>query len=150
MLQCYINLMKRLFQILMTQIRAQGQNSVKYKLVQKQTISFASKVLTPQQRKYCTTRKELLAIVVDIKQDQDKDLNKIKSWLRSEIEPSRKELALGGPIEKYFRSCKSQLQRRNNILYYLWEDNVNPRYPFVAPKNIQDEMLKYCYKQNIY
>lgn len=27
-------------------------------------LSFASKVLTPQQRKYCTTRKELLAIVV--------------------------------------------------------------------------------------
>ena len=32
------------------------------------TISFASKVLTPQQRKYCTTRKELLAIVVFTRQ----------------------------------------------------------------------------------
>ena len=32
------------------------------------TISFASKVLTPQQRIYCTTRKELLAIVVFTRQ----------------------------------------------------------------------------------
>lgn len=32
------------------------------------TICFASKVLTPQQRKYCTTRKELLSIVVFTRQ----------------------------------------------------------------------------------
>lgn len=32
------------------------------------TICFASKVLTPQHRKYCTTRKELLSIVVFTRQ----------------------------------------------------------------------------------
>lgn len=32
------------------------------------TICFASKVLIPQQRKYCTTRKELLSIVVFTRQ----------------------------------------------------------------------------------
>ena len=36
-----------------------------------------------------------------IRQDQDKDINKIKSWLRSEIVPSQKELALSSSSVKY-------------------------------------------------
>jgi hypothetical protein len=35
---------------------------------EEKTICFASKVLTPAQRKYCTTRKELLAIVTFTRQ----------------------------------------------------------------------------------
>ena len=77
--------------------------------------------------------------------NQDKDLNKIKSWLRSEIEPSQKELALSSPSVKYFWSFRSQLYLRDNILYYLWEDTVNPRYLFVAPEKMQYEILKYCH-----
>jgi hypothetical protein len=79
------------------------------------------------------------------KQDQDKDLYKIKSWLKSQDQPSQKELTLSSPSVKYFWSCKSQLYMKDNILYYLWEDSVKPRYLFVAPKNMQYEILKYCH-----
>lgn len=67
-------------------------------------------------------------------QDKDYDLYKIKTWLESGIKPSQKELSLSSPSVRYLWACESQLQVKNGVLYYLWEDHIHTRYLFVVPK----------------
>lgn len=78
-------------------------------------------------------------------QDEDDDIQKIKTWLESKIVPTQKELSLCSPSIRYLWSCKSQLHLRDGILYYLWEDQIQPRYIFVVPKNMQPKVLEYCH-----
>lgn len=72
------------------------------------------------------------------KQDKDKNLYQLKMWLKSNTQPSQRDLALSSPNIKYVWSCKSQLHLRDNILYYLWEDRINPRFLFVS-------LMRHCY-----
>ena len=52
-------------------------------------------------------------------QSQDLDIKHILSWLKNEYEPSAQELKLSSKTVRHFWLCKSQLQIRDDILYYL-------------------------------
>jgi len=46
---------------------------------------------------------------------------------------------------RYFWNNRSQLQLRDGILYYLWEEPICPRLLLVAPKILQQEILENCH-----
>ena len=78
-------------------------------------------------------------------QSGDSDLSKLTGWLQNDHCPSQFELSLSSPAVKYFWSNKSQLVFFDGILYYKWEDPINPRHLLLAPKELQSKIMKYCH-----
>ena len=78
-------------------------------------------------------------------QSSDGNLKILIEWIEHDYTPSQQELSLSSNEIKYFWSCKSQLHMVDKLLYYKWEDPVNPRYLFVVPDKLKEEIFKYCH-----
>ena len=83
------------------------------------------------------------------RQKNDPDIAVLLKWINSSHNPSQQELSLSSPSVKYFWSCKSQLFVKDDTLFYLWEDPVAPRYLFVAPQSMHEEILSHCHDDPI-
>lgn len=79
------------------------------------------------------------------KQMKDQDLRLLISWIKQKYTPSKQELQLSNRTVRHFWMCNTQLQLRNGILYYKWEDPVNPRLLLLVPKQMQKEVLYGCH-----
>jgi hypothetical protein len=49
------------------------------------------------------------------------------------------------PQVHHLWNCKSQLQLREGILYYLWKDPLQDRLLFIVPKGLRQQVLRYCH-----
>jgi transposase InsO family protein len=75
-------------------------------------------------------------------QESDADLKTIINWLESERIPTQAQLALSGPGVRHYWQLRSQLFFSDKVLYYKWEDPLEPKNLFVVPSILQDEVLK--------
>ena len=57
-------------------------------------------------------------------QRQDKNVSTVTSW---EHEPSKQGMQMCSPATRHLWRCKSQLKFENDVLYYVWEDNMKSR-----------------------
>ncbi len=69
------------------------------------------------------------AVAVDLpaenfrkEQSKDPDLAAVFRWLQDQSEPFALELSLASPAVKYYWQHRQQLQMRNGVLYYRWQD----------------------------
>ena len=74
-------------------------------------------------------------------QETDADLQKIKIWLTSGLEPDQKELALCSPGVKYLYLHKSQLKLESDLLYYIWKDDLSDCLLFIVPRKLKDMVM---------
>ncbi|CAG2252545.1 unnamed protein product [Mytilus edulis] len=52
---------------------------------------------------------------------------------------------MSSPFVRHLWQSKSQLEFRNGILYYFWDDAVAPRLLFITPRKLRQEMLHLCH-----
>ncbi|CAG2207154.1 unnamed protein product [Mytilus edulis] len=78
-------------------------------------------------------------------QMKDSDLKTLKRWIEDKYEPTKAELKLGSEVVRHFWSLRQQIQIKDNILLYKWEDPISPRLLFMAPKQMQKELLHGCH-----
>lgn len=76
---------------------------------------------------------------------KDPDLKTLKDWTIQKHIPSVPELKLSSKAVRHFWLCNSQLELKDEVLYYRWEDPVCPKLLFMAPKQMQPEILHYCH-----
>jgi len=79
------------------------------------------------------------------RQRQDKHLSTVISWLAWDHEPSKQEMQMCSPATHSLWHCKSQLKFENDVLYYVWEDNMKSRSLLVAPDSLKPEILRLCH-----
>lgn len=78
-------------------------------------------------------------------QNQDTDIKQLVNWLNDDYEPRKQELQMCSPQVRHLWNCKSQLQLKDGILYYLWEDPLQDRLLFIVPKGLRQQVLRYCH-----
>jgi len=72
-------------------------------------------------------------------------LSTVISWLAWDHEPSKQEMQMCSPATRHLWHCKSQLKFENDVLYYVWEDNMKSRSLLVAPDSLKPEILRLCH-----
>ena len=77
-------------------------------------------------------------------QMEDKDLQPILNWLEEE-DPTAEELYLCSPTTKALWLHKQQLQTKNGVLYYSWEDPIENRLLLVVPESLKETVLQECH-----
>ena len=75
-------------------------------------------------------------------QENDPDLSIIIHWLESGNKPTESDLSLSSPAVKHLWLHRSQLSFRNNVLYYQWEDAMEPRCLLIVPNCLKPEILE--------
>ena len=80
-----------------------------------------------------------------VQQKQDPDLKQLVTWLDSNRQPSQKELSLSSPSVRYFWAFAPQLEIKQGILYYRWENGISCKYLFVAPKQMRQDIIRNCH-----
>ncbi|CAC5356208.1 unnamed protein product [Mytilus coruscus] len=78
-------------------------------------------------------------------QMKDPDLKTLKRWIEDKYEPTKAELKLCSEVVRHFWSLRQQIQIKDNILLYKWEDPISPRLLFMTPKQMQKELLHGCH-----
>ncbi|VDI50565.1 Hypothetical predicted protein [Mytilus galloprovincialis] len=78
-------------------------------------------------------------------QMKDSDLKTLKRWIEVKYEPTKAELKLCSEVVRHFWSLRQQIQIKDNILLYKWEDPISPRLLFMTPKQMQKELLHGCH-----
>ncbi|CAC5407142.1 unnamed protein product [Mytilus coruscus] len=78
-------------------------------------------------------------------QKNDIDLSTLIAWLSTDFSPSKQDLQMSSPFVRHLWQSKSQLEFRNSILYYFWDDAVAPRLLFITPRKLRQEMLHLCH-----
>ncbi|CAC5407124.1 unnamed protein product [Mytilus coruscus] len=78
-------------------------------------------------------------------QKNDIDLSTLIAWLSTDFSPSKQELQISSSFVRHLWQSKSQLEFRNGILYYFWDDAVAPRLLFITPRKLRQEMLHLCH-----
>ncbi|VDI47034.1 Hypothetical predicted protein [Mytilus galloprovincialis] len=78
-------------------------------------------------------------------QMKDSDLKTLKRWIEDKYEPTKAELKLCSEVVRHFWSLRQQIQIKDNILLYKWEDPISPRLLFMTPKQMQIELLHGCH-----
>ncbi|CAG2233875.1 unnamed protein product [Mytilus edulis] len=78
-------------------------------------------------------------------QKNDIDLSTVIAWLSTDFSPSKQDLQMSSPLVRHLWQSKSQLEFRNGILYYFWDDAVAPRLLFITPRKLRQEMLHLCH-----
>ncbi|CAG2207160.1 unnamed protein product [Mytilus edulis] len=78
-------------------------------------------------------------------QMKDSDLKTLKRWIEDKYEPTKAELKLCSEVVRHFWSLRQQIQIKDNILLYKWEDPISPRLLFMTPKQMQKELLHGCH-----
>ncbi|VDI29490.1 Hypothetical predicted protein [Mytilus galloprovincialis] len=76
---------------------------------------------------------------------KDYDLKTLKRWTEDKYEPTKAELKLCSEVVRHFWSLRQQIQIKDNILLYKWEDPISPRRLFMTPKQMQTELLHGCH-----
>ena len=74
-------------------------------------------------------------------QEADSDLSRMRTWLTTGVEPAQKELALCNPAVKYFHLHQSQLKIDNELLYYVWKDELKDRLLLVVPHEMKEKVM---------
>ena len=72
----------------------------------------------------------------------DPELSININWLESGNKPTESDLSLSSPAVKHLWLHGSQLSFRNNVLYYQWEDAMEPRCLLVVPNSFKSEILE--------
>ncbi|CAC5356179.1 unnamed protein product [Mytilus coruscus] len=78
-------------------------------------------------------------------QMKDSDLKTLKRWIDDKYEPTKAELKLCSEVVRHVWSLRQQIQIKDNILLYKWEDPISPRLLFMTPKQMQNELLHGCH-----
>ena len=79
------------------------------------------------------------------KQLQDPDLADVITWLESGVEPSQADLGLSSGSTKHYWQLKSQLRLKKGVLFYQWEDPLEPALLLVVPQVLKPEVLQHCH-----
>ena len=79
----------------------------------------------------------------EIKQHEmkDDDLKILHNWLNSELS----EADLTGPTVRSYWSMTEQIRDVQGVLYYRWEDTVNPRWMLIVPHAWRKEVWTCCH-----
>ena len=83
-------------------------------------------------------------------QSKDLDLIPILGWLDSGHEPTQAELALSGSATKHYWLSRSQMTLKDGVLYYKWEDPLEPSLLLVVPHTLKGEVLRICHDTRDY
>jgi hypothetical protein len=65
---------------------------------------------------------------------KDLALRLLMSWVKQKYTPSKQELPLNNRTARHFWMGNTQLQLRDGVIYYKWEDPVTPRLLFLSSK----------------
>ena len=79
------------------------------------------------------------------KQREDPDLAPIIKWLSEKENPSSHKLYLQSPATKHLWLCKDQLQFKDQVLFYHWNDKINCKLVLLVPKSMKEEILHLCH-----
>ena len=82
---------------------------------------------------------------IALAQRDDGDLRTIILWLEQNIEPTQAVLALSSPAIRHYWLARPQLQLRQSVLYYVWNDGSLVKYKLVVPVSLRDEVLRLCH-----
>jgi transposase InsO family protein len=74
------------------------------------------------------------------KQRNDSELSVVIRWLTGDA-PTQAELAISGLAEKHYWRMRDQLEFRDGVLFYRWEDVLEPRYLLVVPYDLRTDVL---------
>ena len=74
-------------------------------------------------------------------QAEDPVIQKLRTWVESEVVPKQSEIALCCPAVKYFYINKERLVSKDGLLYYKWEHKLGDRLLLIVPKELQQEVL---------
>ena len=66
----------------------------------------------------------------------------IINWLESKKIPTESELALSSPCVKHLWLHKVQLSFHKNVLYYQWEDALEPKRLLLVPFSLKSEIIE--------
>ena len=83
-------------------------------------------------------------------QENDPELSIIINWLESGNKLTESDLSLSSPAVKHLWLHRSQLSFRNNVLYYQWEDAMEPRCWHMGRDNTWRNIKKSFYWHNLY
>ena len=75
-------------------------------------------------------------------QDNDPDLSVIINWLETANLPTESELALSSPCVKHLWLHRDQLSFHKDVLYYRWEDALEPKRLFLVPSSLKSEIIE--------
>ena len=75
-------------------------------------------------------------------QESDTDLGKVIQWLKEKIVPTQAELALSSPETRHYWQLRDQLFFSNGVLFYKWEDPLEPKILLVVPFALREEVMK--------
>ncbi|CAG2207198.1 unnamed protein product [Mytilus edulis] len=83
----------------------------------------------------------LILVELHGEQMKDSDLKTLKRWIEDKYEPTKAELKLCSEVVRHVWSLRQQIQIKDNILLYKWEDPISPRLLFMTPKQMPKELL---------
>ena len=83
-------------------------------------------------------------VILKQHQMEDKDLQPILKWLEEENR-TPEELYFCSPTTKALWLHKQQLQTKNGVLYYSWEDPIENRLLLVVPESLKETVLQECH-----
>ena len=75
------------------------------------------------------------------KQTEDHDLKRVIRWITLDKEPSEAKLALSSPTVKHLWRMRQQLVVKEGVLFYKWEDALEPRSLLVVHYDMRDEIM---------
>ena len=74
-------------------------------------------------------------------QINDAELVRVIDWLETEFVPDQQILAMAGQSIKHLWRLKDQLFFKEGVLFYKWEDALEPRNLLLVPKSLRDDVL---------
>ncbi len=73
-------------------------------------------------------------------QAKDPDLELILRWLHLQQDPSPLELSLMSPASKYYWLHRTQLELKDEVVYYRWFDAVQDVWKLVVPSSLKESV----------
>ncbi len=74
-------------------------------------------------------------------QSKDPDFAVVLRWLQDHSEPTVLELSLASPAVKYYWQHRQQLQLKDGVLYYRWQDPSQDVWKLVVPATLRDGVM---------
>ena len=73
---------------------------------------------------------------------RDPDLAEIIIWLENGHDPTQAELGLSGACTKHYWQLRKQLRFKKGVLFFQWEDPLEPSLLLVVPHSMKEQVLK--------